>query len=154
MPTADATPVPTRPPAMVGTTNGTAHLSHASHGAFKLGVREQPVSYDHEILLTNPDSAFSAGDSVLSSHESGLIGTAPTLEEDYMGRQVVSAGMQPEMLDESQHAVDAARATLLLSRRVLSQGLSQGKTASAGSRIVESGMQSDSKGFLFETSVQ
>ena len=94
-------------------------------------------------MLTNPDSALSAGGSVLSSHKAGLTGTAPIVEEGYIGRQVVPAGMQPEMLDESQHAVDAARATLLLSRRVMSQGMSQGKPASAGSQI-ESGMQIDS----------
>ena len=46
--------------------------------------------------------------------------------------------MQPDMLDESQRAVDAARAHLLLSRRVMSQG----ETASTASRIVESGMRS------------
>ena len=87
--------------------------------------------------FTKPHSALSAGGSVLSSHESGLTDTAPACEEGYTGRQVVSGGMQPEMLDESQHAVDAARAKLLLSRRVMSQG----RTASVASRIVESGMQ-------------
>ena len=133
----DATPVTTRSPAMLGTTNGTTQTSHASHGAFRLGFREQPISYDRETMLTTPDSALSAGGSVLSSHESGLTGTAPALGKGYGDRQVVS-DMQPEVLDESQRAVDAARATLLLSRNVMSQG----NTSSAPSRIVESGTKS------------
>lgn len=135
---ADAAPTNIRSTAMLGTTDDIGHSSHASHGAFKLGFREQPVGYDRVTMLTNPDSALSAAGSVLDSHESGLTGTTPALEEGYMGRQMMSRGMQPDMLDESQRAVDAARAHLLLSRRVMSQG----ETASTASRIVESGMRS------------
>ena len=134
-------PLTTRSPAMLGTTtgttNGTNQSSHASHEAFKLSFREQPIGYDHETMLTTPDSALSAGGSVLSSRESGLTGTAPALGKVYIDRQAVS-GMPPEVLDESQRAVDAAHASLLLSRKVMSQG----NTSSATSRIIESGMKS------------
>lgn len=132
------TPVAARPSAMAllgttdGTTDGTTPLSHAIHGDFKLGFREQPIVFDHEAALTRPGSALTAGGSALSAHDSGLTGIA--LDKGYMGRQGPSGGTEPELMDESQCDVDAVR-SLLLSRKVMSQS----ETASAPSRIVESG---------------
>ena len=127
------TPVATRPSAMslLGTTDGT---TPSSHGDFKLGFREQPIVFDHETALTRPGSALRGGASALSAHESGLTGVAPALDQGYMGRQVASGGTETDLMDESQCDVDAVR-SLLLSREVMSQG----ETASAPSRIVESG---------------
>lgn len=138
------TSVTGRPP-LLGTTDGrtggTNPLSHASYGDFKLGFREQPIVFDHETALTRPGSALGAGgsalsanESALSAHESGLTGVAPAIDKGYMGSQLASAGTEPDLMDESQCDVDAVR-SLLLSRKLMSQG----ETASAPSRIVESG---------------
>ena len=120
--------------AILGTTNGSIQSSDASDGAYKLGFREQPVVFDQETMLARPDSALSG--SVLSSRESALTGTrpGPALDKGYIGRQM-AAGMQPQVLDESQHAIDAAHASMLLSREVMSHS----RTTSSPSRIVESG---------------
>ena len=88
--------------------------------------------FDHETALTRPGSA-------LSAHDSGLTGIAPALDKGYMGRQVASGGMEPDLMDESQCDVEAVR-SMLLSR----EGMSHAETASAPSRIVESGRDSSS----------
>ena len=138
---ADEAPM-SRPPPMLSPLDGLTRSSHASHSPFRLSFREEPSAYNHETMLNKPDTVLrTSSSSMLSTHDSALTGTAPGLDKGYMGRQGAS-GMQSEVMDESQQAIDAACASLLMS----GQSMNTSNSASMSSRVLGSGTSFSTSG--------